>query len=151
MSEDVKAINSPNAGSLESRKRHIGRGKVLPRERIEYLLDDKDNALEIGQLAGYDLNNNETPSGSMVSVIGKVSGRDKNGLGIGVFNGITAEQKATAESTVEGLNHNIIYHTISKGAFLFSRPYVSTKYVPYSRQYNWLVFFQPLLVKLIIL
>ncbi|MEC8100204.1 MAG: carboxyl transferase domain-containing protein [Pseudomonadota bacterium] len=63
-------------GSLESRKRHISRGKVLPRERIEQLLDDKDNALEIGQLAGYGLNNNETPSGSIVCVIGKVSGRD---------------------------------------------------------------------------
>ena len=63
-------------GSLESRKRHISRGKVLPRERIAHLLDDKDNALEIGELAGYDLNNNETPSGSIVCVIGKVSGRD---------------------------------------------------------------------------
>ena len=63
-------------GSLESRKRHISRGKVLPRERIANLLDDKDNALEIGELAGYDLNNNETPSGSIVCVIGKVSGRD---------------------------------------------------------------------------
>ena len=40
-------------GSLESRKRHISRGKVLPRERIAHLLDDKDNALEIGELAEY--------------------------------------------------------------------------------------------------
>ena len=63
-------------GSLESRKRHISRGKILPRERIAHLLDDKDNSLEIGELAGYDLNNNETPSGSIVCVIGKVSGRD---------------------------------------------------------------------------
>ena len=63
-------------GSLESRKRHIKRGKILPRERIEYLLDNKDDALEIGQIAGYDLNNNETPSGSIISVVGKVSGRD---------------------------------------------------------------------------
>ncbi|MDA9708405.1 methylcrotonoyl-CoA carboxylase [Alphaproteobacteria bacterium] len=63
-------------GSLDSRKRHISRGKILPRERIEHLLDDKNNALEIGELAGYDLNDNETPSGSIVCVIGKVSGRD---------------------------------------------------------------------------
>tara|TARA_A100001011_G_scaffold397925_1_gene500544 strand:+ start:294 stop:1898 length:1605 start_codon:yes stop_codon:yes gene_type:complete len=63
-------------GALESRKRHIKRGKVLPRERIEYLLDEKDSALEVGQIAGYDLNNNETPSGSIITVIGKVSGRD---------------------------------------------------------------------------
>ena len=34
-------------GSLESRKRHISRGKVLPRERIAHLLDDKDNALSL--------------------------------------------------------------------------------------------------------
>ena len=34
--------------------------KVLPRERIEQLLDDKESALEIGELAGYDLKNNET-------------------------------------------------------------------------------------------
>ena len=47
----------------------------MPRERIEYLLDDKDSALEVGQIAGYDLNNNETPSGSIITVIGKVSGR----------------------------------------------------------------------------
>ena len=26
-------------GTLESRKRHIKRGKILPRERINYLLD----------------------------------------------------------------------------------------------------------------
>ena len=63
-------------GALESRKRHIKRGKVLPRERIEYLLDEKQTALEVGQIAGYDLNNNETPSGSIITVIGKVSGRD---------------------------------------------------------------------------
>ena len=81
MSELVSDLKKKNriiniGGSLESRKRHISRGKILPRERIEYLLDEKDNALEIGKLAGYDLNNNETPSGSIVSVIGKVSGRD---------------------------------------------------------------------------
>ena len=63
-------------GSLESRKRHIKRGKILPRERISFLLDKNDEGLEIGQLAGIELNNNETPSGSIISVIGKVSGRD---------------------------------------------------------------------------
>ncbi len=63
-------------GSLEARKRHIKRGKILPRERIKYLLDKNPDVLEIGQLAGNDLNNNETPSGSIISVIGKVSGRD---------------------------------------------------------------------------
>ena len=63
-------------GTLDSRKRHIKRGKILPRERINYLLDKGVEGLEIGQLAGYELNNDETPSGSIISIIGKVSGRD---------------------------------------------------------------------------
>ena len=63
-------------GTLESRKRHIKRGKILPRERINYLLDKGVEGLEVGQLAGFELNNDETPSGSIISVIGKVSGRD---------------------------------------------------------------------------
>ncbi len=63
-------------GTLSSRKRHIKRGKVLPRERIEYLLDKDCSSLEIGELAGYDFNNNDIPSAGLISIIGKVSGRD---------------------------------------------------------------------------
>ncbi len=63
-------------GSLSSRKRHIKRGKVLARDRIKYLLDKDSSPIEVGQLAGYDFNNNEIPSGGIITVIGKVSGRD---------------------------------------------------------------------------
>ena len=63
-------------GSLEARKKHIKRGKILPRERIKYLLDDENNALEIGCLAGMDMNNTDIPSAGLISVIGRVSGRD---------------------------------------------------------------------------
>ena len=63
-------------GSLSSRKRHIKRGKVLVRDRIKYLLDKDTMPIEIGQLAGYDMYNNEIPSGGIITIIGKVSGRD---------------------------------------------------------------------------
>ena len=63
-------------GSLASRKRHIQRGKMLARERINCLLDKDTLSLEIGQLAAYDFNNNNIPSGGIVTIIGKVSGRD---------------------------------------------------------------------------
>ncbi len=63
-------------GSLSSRKRHIKRGKVLVRDRIKYLLDKDTMSIEIGQLAGYDMYNNEIPSGGIITIIGKVSGRD---------------------------------------------------------------------------
>ncbi len=63
-------------GSLDARKKHIKRGKLLPRERVKYLLDDKKNIIEIGCLAGLNFENNDIPSGGMISVIGKISGRD---------------------------------------------------------------------------
>ena len=63
-------------GSLDARKKHIKRGKLLPRERVKYLLDDMKNIVEIGCLAGLNFMNNDIPSGGMISVIGKVSGRD---------------------------------------------------------------------------
>ena len=48
-------------GSLEARKKHIKRGKLLPRERVKYLLDNEKENLEIGSLAGMDINKIDIP------------------------------------------------------------------------------------------
>ena len=40
-------------GSEEARKRHTSRGKLLPRERVERLLDPGVPFLEVGALAAY--------------------------------------------------------------------------------------------------
>ena len=42
-------------GSERSRERHIGRGKLLPRERVERLLDPGTPFLELSQMAAYEL------------------------------------------------------------------------------------------------
>ena len=63
-------------GSLNARKKHIKRGKLLPRERVNYLLDDKSNLTEIACLAGLNFKKNDIPSGGIISIIGKISGRD---------------------------------------------------------------------------
>ena len=49
---------------------------MLPRDRVNYLLDDKKKSTEIGSLAGLNLENGDIPSAGLISVIGKVSGRD---------------------------------------------------------------------------
>ena len=41
-------------GTKKSRERHVSRGKLLPRERVERLLDPGSPFLEIGQLAAGD-------------------------------------------------------------------------------------------------
>jgi 3-methylcrotonyl-CoA carboxylase beta subunit len=62
-------------GSEGSRERHIGRGKLLPRERVERLLDPGSPFLEIGQLAANGMYKDEINGAGMIAGIGRVSGR----------------------------------------------------------------------------
>ncbi|MGN6819648.1 MAG: carboxyl transferase domain-containing protein [Sphingomonas sp.] len=62
-------------GNEKSRERHTARGKLLPRDRVERLLDPGSPFLEIGQLAACDLYEGEVPGAGMIAGIGRVSGR----------------------------------------------------------------------------
>ncbi len=62
-------------GNDESRERHVARGKLLPRDRVERLLDPGSPFLEIGQLAAHDLYDGEVPGAGLIAGIGRVSGR----------------------------------------------------------------------------
>jgi len=62
-------------GSEASRERHAARGKLLPRERVERLLDPGSPFLEIGQLAANGLYDDEVPGAGLIVGIGRVSGR----------------------------------------------------------------------------
>ena len=62
-------------GSEKSRERHTGRGKLLPRDRVERLLDPGSPFLEIGQLVANGLYDDEVPGAGMIAGIGRVSGR----------------------------------------------------------------------------
>ncbi|MCP4616682.1 MAG: methylcrotonoyl-CoA carboxylase, partial [Bradyrhizobium sp.] len=62
-------------GSESARERHASRGKLLPRERVERLLDPGSPFLEIGQLAACDMYEGEVPGAGMIAGIGRVSGR----------------------------------------------------------------------------
>jgi len=63
-------------GPEEARKRHAGRGKLLPRQRVERLLDVGAPFLELGQLAAFDLYDGEAPGAGVITGIGRVSGRE---------------------------------------------------------------------------
>ena len=62
-------------GSERARERHTSRGKLLPRERVERLLDPGSPFLEIGQLAANRLYDDEVPGAGLIGGIGRVSGR----------------------------------------------------------------------------
>ena len=67
--------DAARGGPEKHRKRHFERGKLLPRERVERLLDPGSPFLEIGQLAAFDLYHHEVPGAGMIAGIGRVSGR----------------------------------------------------------------------------
>jgi 3-methylcrotonyl-CoA carboxylase beta subunit len=62
-------------GDERSRERHLSRGKLLPRDRVERLLDAGSAFLEIGQLAANGLYGDEVPGAGLIAGIGRVSGR----------------------------------------------------------------------------
>jgi 3-methylcrotonyl-CoA carboxylase beta subunit len=63
-------------GPEEARKRHASRGKLLPRERVNGLLDPGAPFLEIGALAAFDLYDGEAPAAGIITGVGRVAGRE---------------------------------------------------------------------------
>jgi 3-methylcrotonyl-CoA carboxylase beta subunit len=61
-------------GGAKAQERHTSRGKLLPRERINRLLDIGSPFLEIGQLAAYEVYGEEVPAAGVVAGIGRVEG-----------------------------------------------------------------------------
>jgi 3-methylcrotonyl-CoA carboxylase beta subunit len=67
--------DAAKGGSEKHRQRHIERGKLLPRDRVERLLDPGSPFLEIGQLAACDMYEGQVPGAGIICGLGRVSGR----------------------------------------------------------------------------
>lgn len=61
-------------GGTKGAQKFREQGKLLPRERVEGILDPNTPFLELAPLAGYDLYNNESPAGSQITGIGYING-----------------------------------------------------------------------------
>ena len=63
-------------GKKFSRQLHQSRGKLLPRERVNRLLDSGSPFLEISPMAAFGLYENEVPAAGIICGIGRVGGRE---------------------------------------------------------------------------
>ncbi len=63
-------------GDEAARRKHLDRGKMLPRERVRTLLDPGSPFLEVGQLAAWGMYGGDVHSASMICGIGRVCGRE---------------------------------------------------------------------------
>jgi 3-methylcrotonyl-CoA carboxylase beta subunit len=71
-----RVANAALGGPEESRKRHAGRGKLLPRERVMRLLDPGSPFLELAALCAHGLYDDEAPGAGVIIGVGRVSGRE---------------------------------------------------------------------------
>ena len=63
-------------GGEKARERHLSRNKLLPRDRVQTLLDAGSPFLETGFTAAHGLYDDRAPGAGLITGIGKVSGRD---------------------------------------------------------------------------
>ena len=61
-------------GGAKAQERHTSRGKLLPRERINRLLDPGSAFLEVGQLAAHEVYGEDVPAAGVIAGIGRVEG-----------------------------------------------------------------------------
>src|ERR1044071_1740890 len=63
-------------GDEASRARHLGRGKLLARERIRLLLDPGSPFLELSAFAAYEMYDGAVPAAGIVTGIGRIAGSE---------------------------------------------------------------------------
>jgi len=117
-------------GSESARKKHTDRGKLLPRERVDRLLDPGSPFLEIAPLAAYgmygrdDTDQYAVPSAGVVAGIGRVQGREcmvvANDATVkgGTYYPITVKKHLRAQTIAAENNLPCLYLVDSGGAFL---------------------------------
>jgi len=71
-----RVARAAQGGGSAARERHLARGKLLPRERVNLLLDPGAPFLEFSQLAATGLYGDEAPGAGLVTGIGRVAGRE---------------------------------------------------------------------------
>ena len=111
-------------GKEFSRQLHQSRGKLLPRERVNRLLDSWSPFLEISPMAAYGLYENEVPAAGIICGIGRVGGREvmvvANDATVkgGTYYPLTVKKHLRAQEIAMENRLPCIYLVDSGGAFL---------------------------------
>jgi 3-methylcrotonyl-CoA carboxylase beta subunit len=111
-------------GSQQSRDRHVSRGKLLPRERIERLLDPGSPFLEIAPLAAEEMYDGDSPGAGIITGIGRVRGREvvivANDATVkgGTYYPMTVKKHLRAQEIALANRLPCVYLVDSGGAFL---------------------------------
>ncbi|MGV0745874.1 carboxyl transferase domain-containing protein [Mycolicibacterium sp. XJ870] len=120
----AKLATASLGGSERARERHVSRGKLLPRDRVDGLLDPGSPFLEIAPLAADGMYDDECPGAGMIAGIGRVSGREcliiANDATVkgGTYYPITVKKHLRAQEIALQNQLPCVYLVDSGGAFL---------------------------------
>ncbi len=111
-------------GSGKAQEKHLARGKLLPRQRIEKLLDPGSPFLEIGAMAAYSIYDNQVPSAGLITGIGRIEGQEcmlvVNDATVkgGTYYPLTVKKHLRAQEIAEANHLPCVYLVDSGGANL---------------------------------
>jgi 3-methylcrotonyl-CoA carboxylase beta subunit len=111
-------------GGERARARHTARGKLLPRDRVDTLLDPGSPFLELSPLAAEGLYDGDAPAAGLITGIGRVSGREvlivANDATVkgGTYYPVTVKKHLRAQEIAAENRLPCIYLVDSGGAFL---------------------------------
>ena len=123
---DLRALVARLAagGGERARQRHVERGKLLPRQRLEALLDPATPFLELSQLAAWEVYDDEVPGAGLITGIGRVEGvecmifvNDATVKG-GTYYPLTVKKQVGAQRIAAENRLPCLYLVDSGGAFL---------------------------------
>ena len=120
----AKLATAALGGPERARERHVARGKLLPRDRVDDLLDPGSPLLEVAPLAADGMYDDECPGAGMIAGIGRVSGREcmivANDATVkgGTYYPITVKKHLRAQEIALQNRLPCIYLVDSGGAFL---------------------------------
>ena len=120
----AKTSSAAQGGPEKAREKHLSRGKLLPRERVERLLDPATPFLELSALAAHGLYDDQAPGAGIITGVGRVSGtecvivcNDATVKG-GTYFPMTVKKHLRAQEIALDNNLPCIYLVDSGGAFL---------------------------------
>ena len=119
-----KVARNAQGGGEAARAKHTARGKLLPRERIDLLLDPGAPFLELSQLAAYGMYDDQAPGAGVIAGIGRISGVDcvivANDATVkgGTYYPMTVKKHLRAQDIARENRLPCVYLVDSGGAFL---------------------------------
>jgi 3-methylcrotonyl-CoA carboxylase beta subunit len=111
-------------GPQAARRKHLERGKLLVRDRVDRLLDPGSPFLEVGALAATGMYGDEVPSAGIVTGVGRVGGREcvivANDATVkgGTYYPMTVKKHLRAQEIAAANRLPCVYLVDSGGAFL---------------------------------